>query len=151
MAIIELHLENPYDVSFQRFLNSYHPDLLDHPELIVEIELAKGHEVLSGLIELACQCSHIRNIQLGRVGIWALPTKWVLEHIEEVAEPILQENDEWEYRRLLEVYWHIDKLLTRKFALRCLEHHDFEIQELGQECLEKLNELFRNRTIEYWE
>ncbi|WP_295615396.1 hypothetical protein [Chamaesiphon sp. GL140_3_metabinner_50] len=66
---IELNPECAYDINFQRFLNSYHPDLLVYPELIEQMEVMKGREILSELIELACQCQNIRNIELGRAGI----------------------------------------------------------------------------------
>ncbi len=140
-ATIELNLECGYDINFRCFLNSYHPDLLVRPELIEQLEFAQGQEILSEFIELACQCQNIRNIELGRAGIWMLPKKWVLEYIEKVAEPMLQQGDEWEYLRLIEVYWHIDRSLVKRLAMRCLDCDDSEIQELGKECLAELNNL----------
>ena len=149
---IELNLGDPYDISFQYLLNSYHPDLLFHPKLIEQIEFAKGREILFKFIELACQCQNIRNIELGRAGIWMLPKQWVLDSIEEVAEAMLQQDDdEWEYLRLIEVYWHIDKSLVQRLAIRCLNHYNVEIQELGQECLAKLNNSSGEKAKEYWE
>ena len=150
-AAIKLNLECGYDINFQRFLNSYHPDLLVRPELIEQLEFTQGREILSEFIELACQCQNIRNIELGRAGIWALPKNWVLDYIEEVAEPMLQQNDEWEYLRLFEVYWHIDESLVKRLAMRCLDCCDSEIQELGKDCLAKLNNPSRDKAIEYWE
>jgi len=45
--------------------------------------------------------NHLHTI--GRYGILALPNDWVLQHIEALAEPLLQLEDAWENRRLLEV------------------------------------------------
>ena len=151
MAIIELNLAISYDLNFQELLNSYHIDLLTHPDIILELELSKQQEILSEFLVLACQCSHHRNIQLGRDGVWALPRKWVLDNIEKLAEPMLQKHDEYEYRRLLEVYWHLDKTLARKFANYCLENPDIEIRSLGEECIDKLNDPSSNLKIDYWE
>jgi hypothetical protein len=150
-ATIELNSDDQYDINFQRFLNSHHPDLLVRPELIEQLEFAQGREILSEFIELACQCQNIRNIELGRAGIWMLPKKWVLECIEEVVELMLYQGDEWEYLRLIEVYWHIDKSLVNRLAMRCLDCCDSEIQELGKDCLAKLNNPIRDKAIEYWE
>jgi hypothetical protein len=148
---IELNLECPYDIHFQRFLNSYHPDLLICPELIEQIEFTKGREILAEFIELACQCQNIRNIELGRAGLWMFPKEWVLDRIEKVTEPMLQQHDEWEYLRLIEVYWHIDRSLVKRLAIRCLDCNNSEIQELGKDCLIELSNPNRDKALEYWE
>ncbi len=59
---IELNLGDPYDISFQYLLNSYHSDLLFHPKLIEQLEFAKGREIIWYFIELACLCSRILGI-----------------------------------------------------------------------------------------
>jgi hypothetical protein len=64
--------------------------------------------VLSYFLELACQAQNMLNIELGRASLVTLPRKWLLEKIEAAAKPLLDTNDEWEYRRLLEVYWKLD-------------------------------------------
>lgn len=148
---IELNPNNQYDINFQCFLNSYHSDLLSHPESIEQLELAKAREIILYFVELACLCQNIRNIELGRAGIWMLPKQWVLNCIEEIVEPMLHQNDEWEYRRLLEVYWHIDKSLVKRLAMRCLDCDDSEIRELGKECLAELENLSGEVEKEYWE
>jgi hypothetical protein len=55
-------------------------------------------------IELACQCQGSAQILRGRSLIAAMPRSWLSENIITAAESQLNlEDDEWEYRRLLEV------------------------------------------------
>jgi len=107
---------NPYVQRIIDKVNSYQENLWDNFEQVPLLETRIGHRILQDFIELACQSQHIGNIEIGRYGILALPRGWVLQHIEILAEPLLQSEDEWEYRRLIEVYWSLDKDLTRKLA-----------------------------------
>lgn len=56
-----------------------------------------GLSSLGSFLDLACSCQNIGNIMSGRIGIQALPRKWVLEHIEDVVEPLLQLGDGYEW------------------------------------------------------
>jgi hypothetical protein len=86
---------------------------------------------LTGYLELACQATHVRNILRGRNGILQLPREWLLTHIEDAAEPLLQTNDPWEWQRLLEVYEMLDAALALRLSERAKEHIDPEIREAG--------------------
>ncbi len=87
--------------------------------------------------------SHVRSVH-GYIGhfrrvILSLPKEWLLEHIEAVAEPLLQAGDDQEYRRFLELYIQIDPQLTKRLAQRALASRDPNIQEAGQDFIEKLD------------
>ena len=94
--------------------------------------------MLDEYLELACQAQRVDNIERGRRGILSLPIHWTLTHIEAAAEPLLQTNDEWEWRRLLEVYALLDHALWRKLAERAVCHSDSDIREAGQDFLNGL-------------
>jgi len=93
---------------------------------------------LGEYLELACQAQNTANIERGRRGILSLPRAWTVAHIEAAAEPLLQTNDEWEWRRLLEVYERLDEALLRKLAVRATSHQDPDIREAGQDILDWL-------------
>ena len=95
--------------------------------------------LLKGSLELACQAQRIDNIEAGRQGILSLSRPWVLKHIEQVAEPLVQLNEEWEYRRLLEVYMSLDPNLVQQLVERALKNENREIQEVGQDFLDILS------------
>lgn len=69
--------------------------------------------------------------------ILSLPRDWVLEHIEETAEPYLREADDTDINMYLLLYNALDPGLATKLARRALEHPDAEIQAIGKEFLTK--------------
>jgi hypothetical protein len=127
-----------YIDEFRSHLNSLHPDLFAHLDLVPELEPNVGRAVLSYFLSAACQCQNILNIELGRASLLALPREWVLQHIEEAAEPLLRAEEEWEYRRLLEVCWKLDFELVRKLASRGMGSENPEVRETGEDCLKEL-------------
>jgi hypothetical protein len=61
------------------------------------------------------------------------PKEWLSQHIESAAEPLLNSQDEWIYRRLLEVYSCIERELTLRLARRAAEHPNPDIREAGDQ------------------
>ena len=143
--------DNPYLQSTIDKINSYQEGLWNNLEQVPQLEPYIGQKILSDFLEQACQSQHIGNIEIGRYGIFTLPRQWVLKHIGELAEPILHSEDSWEYRRLIEVYWHLDKELVQKLAKRGVKSQNLDIQEAGKECLEKLANPETNQIGNYWD
>ena len=127
---------HPYEIDYRNQMDTFQKDLWAHLDLIPTLPTDTGHAVLSYLLELACQAQNELNIRLGREALLALPQMWLLEHIEEDAEPLIQLNDDWEYRRLLELYSMLDNMLARKLALRSIDNPDIGIREARQDFLE---------------
>lgn len=71
------------------------------------------------------------DIELVRKVILSLPKTWLLANIENSAEPLLNDGTDEEYRRLLELYIHIDEELTQRLVSQALHHADPDIQEVG--------------------
>lgn len=92
--------------------------------------------MLNALVDLA-SISH-SDIELGRQGILSLPKTWLLENIEKIAEPLLKNGTDEEYRRLLELYIQIDRELTERLAKRA-QHEDSDIREVGEDFHNYLN------------
>ena len=138
-----------YDIEFRRRMDSFHKNLWANLDLAPSLDDVVANSLIAYLLELSCQCQNIRNITLGRMALWALPGQWLLERIELVAEPLIRLNDDWEYRRLLEVYWRLDKSLVKKLALQGLDNPNPEIREAGQECLDKLADSGAGQTLNY--
>ena len=63
--------------------------------------------------------------------VLSLPQQWLIDNIEESAEPLLLYNDHEEYRGLFEIYVRLDRRLTEKLADRAVNHTDPDIQEAG--------------------
>ena len=78
------------------------------------------------------------NIKQVRDAILSLPHDWVLHNIEPLAEPLLADGTDDEYRRFLELYSELDKDLALKLAQRAVEHTDPHIKEAGEDFIELL-------------
>lgn len=117
-------------------LNGIEENLWFNLDRVPQLDPLKGEAVLVLLLKLACHSQNIANIEIGRKGILAIPKEWVLHHIEQLAEPLLQLEDDWEYRRLLEVYELLDDSLKRRLAVRAKNHSNPDIREAGEDFLE---------------
>jgi hypothetical protein len=92
-------------------------------------------EVFPDLIFLA-SFTH-GGLAIVRETITSLPKEWLLKRIEETAEPYIQNGDYEQYRRFLELYSLIDKVITQKLAITALQSPDFDIKEAGEDFLLK--------------
>lgn len=90
-------------------------------------------DTLRGSLQLACTCQGLSRINQGRAAILALPRQWVLQEIERVAKESLDLNDEWEYRRLLELAESLDPALVQRLVAFGLASANIEVQEAADD------------------
>jgi hypothetical protein len=74
----------------------------------------------------------------GQDVILRLPREWLLDRIESVAEPLLQNGSYDDYRRFLELYIKIDPLLTERLAMKAAASSDSDIREADEDFMEIL-------------
>ena len=104
---------DPYSQRYMREMNSFYLNLWEHLDILPSLPEEKGEEVISYLLRIACQSTHIGNIQLGRDTLAAISRDWLGERIHDIAVRTLNFNDDWEFRRLAEIYQMLDgRLLT---------------------------------------
>jgi hypothetical protein len=127
-----------YIERYKQELDGIHKNLWLHLDSVPQLSHLEQQAVLSYFLELACQTQNILNIELGRASLIALPRDWLLKNIERAFKPLLQNNDEWEYRRLLEVCWKLDRGLVDNLILWGLDSTNLEIQQTAKECLAEL-------------
>lgn len=130
-------LSGPSGPRYKQQMNAFQEGLWQHLEAVPTLEPQTRDAVMRYLLELACQAQNINNIMLGRNALLSLPRDWLVQTIECYAEFLLELEDEWEYRRLLEVYEQLDDTLVHRLALRGLTSPDSEIQETAHELLEE--------------
>ncbi|ELR99403.1 hypothetical protein [Gloeocapsa sp. PCC 73106] len=100
-------------------------------QLCLYLTEAERQTLFDELVRLA-SVGH-SDIELVRQTILSLPHSWLSTHIEAVAESLLEEGTDEEYRRLLELYINIDNHLAKRLIKRALQHQDPEIQEVGED------------------
>jgi hypothetical protein len=88
-------------------------------------------------LKYACQGQSMRSISKGRNDISLMPIDWVRANIERIADSVLNLNDEWEYRRFLELCHELDQNLLRNLISRGLVSDNEEVREVAQDFLEK--------------
>lgn len=118
MITIRLDDASWYDRQFKERLDAIENGLWRHLETIPLLGRERQVAVMEWLFALACQSSNIRNIELGRAAVLALPRDWVVQNIEAFAESLLALGDEWEYRRLCELYYLLDRRLLQRLVDR---------------------------------
>ncbi len=90
-------------------------------------------EELRGALQRACQAQNYGVITGGRADILAMPRDAVLANIESVAAQSLSLSDEWEYRRLLELYAQLDQGLLRRLVTHGLSDSNQEVREAAED------------------
>jgi hypothetical protein len=131
----------PYDSQYRRQMDAFAPGLWCELSRVPSLPAETAEAVLLFLVDMACRPTHIRPIMIGRAALEALPRAWLQARLERAAEPIIVQEDEWDYRRLLEAVWPLDRDLVQRFALRGLGSRDRGVREAGQEFLDKLDTL----------
>lgn len=89
--------------------------------------------VLRVLIENACLSQNYRSIELGRKKIDEIDKIWLKEHFINVANSCINFNDEWEYRRLLELAKKTLPGLVQEVIKRGLSSINGEVREAAMD------------------
>jgi hypothetical protein len=91
--------------------------------------------VLRSALQSACQPTDDLQIVEGRKKVLLLPRRWVLRHVEAAASACLDLDDDWEYRRLLELVTLLGRgnLLLTKLVERGLKHSNVHIVEASMD------------------
>lgn len=131
---------HPYVVTYRDSLNKLHPNLAENLHVLPSLEQPISSMAVQFLLALACQASSAANITLGRGGLKSIPRSWLLANIEREAQLLLDMDDEWEYRRLAEVYFELDIDLARKLAQLGLNSKNDEVVEAAADLLDWITE-----------
>jgi hypothetical protein len=116
--------------------------LSDEKGTDTDFRFRSGHEMsdaipsldaLKDAVSLACQPSYVPKITRGRAEVLAMPRAWVLAHIEQVAYENLNLTDEWEYRRLLELFQQLDIGLVQRLVVHGQKSPDADIREAAED------------------
>jgi hypothetical protein len=99
-----------------------------------------GVRVLSALVEYACQSQHIGLVLLARQAIAEMPSDWLIQHLPEAIVATNCLDDEWQYRRMLELLRDSAPQLLQEYVARGLSSDDSEIVEAARDFSAMKNE-----------
>jgi len=113
-----------------------------NPRLVIDVLEQLNPEDLKELLPFLVE--HTRSVhghlQTLRRLFSLLPKRWLVENVEATVEPWLQTGDDEYYRRFLELYYSIDRQLTRRLAERAVASNNPDVRDAGTDFLKKLEE-----------
>jgi hypothetical protein len=128
---------NPHDryaIDVKADLEAISPNLSSDLNQVLNLSDAQSEQVLRKLLERGCCAQNARNVILGGEVILQLPREWVLERIHRVAKRVLNlTGDDWEFRRLLEVYEKLDRGLLQTLVAAGLKSDNEGIREAAED------------------
>lgn len=127
---------NPYKARFEAKLREFGIYSLSDLSKISHVEPNIRMLVLKFLASLAFESQHATNIELGRSALNKVPIEVLSNCFDDLVEPHLSNNDEWEYRRVAEFLKNYDIGLYHKHLLKCNNHADPDIREIAAEAIE---------------
>lgn len=130
---MKFHPSDPHDVAFKTELDELCPNISADLSQVATLPEQTGENILEAILRRGCEAQHARNIMLGREAAKEIPRDWFVARIEGIAERVLNLEDEWEYRRLLELYRELDAGLLRRLVTRGLASHNPDIREAAED------------------
>jgi hypothetical protein len=128
-----INYDHSYVASFKQELHSIREGIWSDLEKVPTLEPDAQHKVVIYLLELACQCQNMMNIELGRAGLLALPREWLVARFVTDAEPLLLLDEEWAFGRLLEVAYRLGAAPYRTLLERGASSENSEIRARVQD------------------
>jgi hypothetical protein len=108
-------MNNPFLNDMSRKLNSLHPGASDRIDRIDELPDPVGRSIVNTLLQQACQSQHIGSITSARQAMLAIPPVWLSRVLHDAISDVVDLNDEWEYRRLIELLKELNSGLLRVY------------------------------------
>ena len=94
---------------------------------------AAAEKVVGILLQGACQSQHIGNIQASREALARIPRDWLKSVLIPTISKSLNIEDEWEYRRLLELLKELSPEIMPPFIEQGLASQDLGIHEAAED------------------
>lgn len=126
---------SPHAKRLKEKLNSIYPNTYERICGISAFPLSAGRSILVTLLGLACQSQHIGMIILARQTIAKIPSEWLIRQLPETISDSLSLEDEWEYRRLLELLREVSPQLLKRYIEQGLKSNDGDIREAAEDFL----------------
>jgi hypothetical protein len=126
-------LDSFYDASFKAELDAISANISVDLTRVPTLPEYVGEAILAAILQRSCQCQNSRNIALGREAAAEVPPEWLIPRIETTAERVLNLDDEWEYRRLLELCSSFDDRLRNRLKKRGAASDNIEVREAASD------------------
>lgn len=133
-------MDNIFEKDISDAINKITDEGYSNIKSLNELPIDKAREILSILLEFACKGQTHAYINISRKLILQIPLNWLLDNFIIVVETTIDLNDEWEYRRLLELASYISKELLKWGVDIGLNSKNTEINEAAEDFKERVIE-----------
>ena len=134
---------DPYAIAVRRRLEEFHTGLSADLNALPSLPRATALGVLRYLLEVSCQAQHIGNINAGRRVFAMAPRQWLLATLPEVVD-VLDLNDEWEFRRYVELTSFLDPQCAEHVVHQALTSERPDIREAARDMAGHCGEFAQN-------
>lgn len=131
-------MENIFEKDICDAINKITDEGYSNIKSLNELPIEKAREILAILLGFACKGQTHAYINIARKLILQIPLDWLLENFKIVVVATIDLNDEWEYRRLLELSSYISKELLMWGVDLGLKSKDTEINESAEDFKKRL-------------
>ncbi len=109
-----LMLQDPYDQRARDEFEAIAVGLSESFRSVSMLPDPDAERAVQSALRCACCATHARPIVLGREYLAEAERPWLVSRIERIAASSVDMNDDWDFRRLLELYRMLDAgLLAR--------------------------------------
>jgi hypothetical protein len=129
-------MRDPYEVMLTKRIEASCPGLNSLKDIASAGEDV-GVVVLRHVLSAACGCTHAAGIMNARTRIAEIPPEWLLLHVDQAVVGAVNLEDEWDYRRLLEVIERYCPSKLPHYVSVGLQSKDPEILEAAQAFLDQ--------------
>lgn len=129
------NLVDPYELNIRKALDKILPGAYDNIEKIGGFPTEIKKNILEILIKYACESQNVTAIMLARDRIKKIPSSCLFCIFLEASDAVIDSQDEWEYRRLLELVKEAVPDLLTLFIDRGLLSKEIEIREAAEDFL----------------
>lgn len=126
-------MNSPFSMQLSSMLTSIHPLAYERLEQLDHLPEKTKEKVVGLLLQGACQSQHIGNIQAARDAIARIPRDWLRKVLPQSIEKNVNVEDEWEYRRLLELLKETAPDLMLSFVDHGLASKDPALHEAAED------------------
>lgn len=126
-------VHSPYELRMRADINHIYAGAYDDIDTITTAPLDTGCKVLAVLLESACHGQNLGPIVLARDLLKNISSEWLYQNLPIVVQECIDMEDEWEYRRLLEVVRDVVPLLLKEYVAAGLASENEEVREAAED------------------
>ncbi len=127
--------DSRYIIQLREKLNQISENAYEKIANITELPPSEGLKILRVLLENACLAQNVGVITLAREKIKEIQKEWLINYLSEGVEKSINLEDEWEYRRLLELLIEILPELFNYYINIGLCSDNIEVAEVARDFL----------------